>query len=232
MKIKLAGIGLSRKQKVLSIVSLGLLIVLPLILVAVKQRQELRRGATEDGGVIKLTIISDDTTLERFSSSEAFVYLTSTKNTQILVAGVDLYFPSDVFLVSPVSCNNSEFPLTVKNQVDGNTVRLICGRQIGQAPLALSQGQTINLGKIGLQIKGNAPLGDVSVVLDRINIPELTAYKNLGFNISKTHYTITAPSVSPAPLISPTPVSTETPLIPTKTFHSDPIERPNVYQHP
>jgi len=198
-----------KKEKLFIFFSLliGSAIALGLVLNAIQQRQETRKEAAVDK-TITISLSPEEITKKPGETFDIDVILSTTATKQIRVAGTDLQFSPDVFEVSSISCNTTNFPLAIQNQGENNKILLTCSKQGGQEPLILTPDSSITLGTIRLQVKTGAPLGTTSITFLRANVPEAAISENLVNQTVEARYTIASSG----------PTSTLTPDTPVLNF--------------
>jgi hypothetical protein len=210
------------KKTFLGLVSfLFLLVVLPLGLLSINQRQETRKQA-EGQGLIGFSLhFTDEQNDEIFQAApgatvNAQIRLANPQNLPLKTAGAEITFDQDVFSISTssVSCDPS---LPDKAPISGTSpgnIKLTCYQAAAMPPAAPT-----NLGGFLLTVKDNAPLGTTSWFFGRTRAPHPQTNEDLADRGNSTTLIIALPP-TPSPSLPPTlpPTLTPTPSIrPTNT---------------
>ena len=184
----------AKKETIALLVLLNLILGLPLVLSALKQRQEIRKRAAETDLVqVSLGPIAD-VGLMPGDSLDLKVYLTNTNDQEkpIRAAGVTINFDTKVFTISDLVCGH-EFPAKALPEsgsppsppgfgTKGSKIYLTCFRYENgspQEPLGLGTGETAVLGGFKATVKNNAPSGETEIGFTRTNIPDAISLANL-----------------------------------------------------
>jgi len=211
-----------------------LLVVLPFLIKAVKEQQELRRGAVVEpgSGQVKPVVMafkSGDvvTSLTPGQQYNLKVFLSSVSGSHnVLAAGFDLVLDNSVFRVDSAVCS-SDFPRQARKVVSlgKDIVLLSCYRD---SAIAIS-GFEKTLAEIGVTVKADAPGGQGTISFTRIEVPDAgdpnapdLAVENVvaSFNISGGPTPTNTPAL-PTPTITPGPSPVcDRPAPPVVTVHA------------
>lgn len=189
MKIKL-----NKKQIIILLTILFFVLLLPLVLTLIKQKQEIRKQAT----AITFTLSPSGTINKQRGDTFAInVLFSSTEAKQVRSAGVDLHFDPAFFTPSNITCGTS-LPLAAKTEIDSqeNKIHLTCGVATGASPLSLSD-QPVVLGTFQVLINntGNTSINFTRSVVSDENFNEIASSGTTAtYTISAA---VTIPTVSP-----------------------------------
>lgn len=198
LKVKL---DLSNKQTIAFLVLLNLVLVLPLLIMAAQEKQELRKKATEASVFqVKLgteTGTETERTIKAGEKIKLQVFLTNAgqENKSVLAAGVTISFDRQFFEVDQLACSQ-DFPAPARPEnnpppsppgfgVEDNQVFLSCFRFQNEAPmnpLIISPGKTVTLASFTVRAKTDAPSGSTKIAFTRTNVPDVASLTNLALS--------------------------------------------------
>lgn len=222
---------MTRKQVLLLITVLILLVGLAVSIYLVGQRQEIRKKAGVSGPV-KLTFDAPSSmTRGQIATVNIVMNNTDTTPKQINVAGVDIQFNPDIFIPTVPNCGQA-LSSSVGGKVEGNKISITCYIGGGGTVYSLEAGHQIILGRFDIQVKNTAPIGQATPLSFTMTaIAEATTQTDLSDQGSNRNITITdvaTPTLTPTATLTPSPTINLTPTLtptsgPSPTLTPTPI---------
>ena len=222
---------LTKKQIVNLLILLGLLLALPITLLLVKQRQEIRKRAA---GSYEIDLKLDPSSGEK-PQGETFdvkIVLLKTASREIKISGAEVVLEVDEKLaINSVICDSAFDGLRIE-RIDNRKITLMCTINIDTEPISL-EAEPISLGTISLSVKPDTSLGTTQVTFSDTRVTE-AGIPGQAPDVSTAgqeaiYIIVSPPTVTPTPTSTPnptvTPILTQTPT-PTPTFTITPTQTP------
>lgn len=218
---------LTKKQTLDLLIFLGLLLVLPLTLLLVKQRQEIRKRAA---GSAEVDLRLDPSSGEK-TQGESFgveIKLLKLASREIKISGAEAVLEVDErLIIDSVSCGPSFDGLGVE-RVENQKITLMCTINIDTEPISLEK-EPILMGTVSFSVKEEASLGEARVTFSETRVTE-AGIPGQAPDVSTSgqdgSYTIvSSPTITPTPtptaIVTPTQTPTPTPSCPDRALQGD-----------